>query len=286
MDFNTYLNKAWSDHAKDSQGVARHIEQGLLLVKTSDELGQLARLSTHVFGEHLGLWTEGLLFLTKLKNHSLANESSNNSIKVFEASLNLSGNLTTDFSQLSSSEQVRVLSISASAVYEQGRSEKAKEYFLRALDLAQSGLDKKDLAHRALAIAGNNLACSLEEKPQRNSNETELMILAAQIGRKFWEIAGSWTEVERAEYRLAKTFLLANKLENSFIHAQNCIEICKSNSAPPLEFFFGFECLALVEKAKGDKVGYNNAVQNMKQYFEHLSEDDKSWCKSELEKFN
>lgn len=286
MDFNTYLNKAWDDHAKDSQTVAMNINQGLSLAQNGDQLGQLARLAAHVFGEHLGKWDDGISFLSQIKKHSQINEAANNLIKVYEASLNLSGNTLHDLSQFSKSEQVRILSISASAVYEQGQPEKAKDYFSKAVELASSSIAKEDLANRALAVAGNNLACSLEEKPSRTPQEVDLMILAAQIARKFWEVAGGWMEIERAEYRLSQSYLKANKIEESFAHAQNCIEICETNSAPALEYFFGFECLAMVEKVKDNEIGYKTAVQNMKKYFEQLSEDDKSWCKSTLEKFN
>lgn len=286
MDFNTFLNKAWDDHAKDSKGVAMSMNQGLSLAQNGDQLGQLARLAAHVFGEHLGQWDDGISFLNQIKKHSQMNEASSNLIKIYEASLNFSGNTLNDLSQFSKSEQVRILSISASAVYEQGQPEKAKDYFCNAVDLASSGITKEDSANRALAVAGNNLACSLEEKPSRTPQEVDLMILSAQIARKFWEIAGGWMETERAEYRLSQSYLKANKIEESFVHAQKCIEICETNSAPALEYFFGFECLALVEKVKGNEIGYKTAVQNMKKYFDQLSEDDKSWCQSTLKKFS
>jgi hypothetical protein len=38
------------------------------------------------------------------------------------------------------------------------------------------------------------------------------MIFAAKTTRKYWEIAGTWLEIERAEYRLAMTYLAAGDL--------------------------------------------------------------------------
>lgn len=35
------------------------------------------------------------------------------------------------------------------------------------------------------------------------------MLLAAQTARKFWEQAGTWLQVEKAEYRLSMTYLQA-----------------------------------------------------------------------------
>ena len=59
------------------------------------------------------------------------------------------------------------------------------------------------------AVAGNNLAATLEEKPDRDAFETEGMLTAAQGGLHHWKLAGGWMEEERAEYRLARSLLQA-----------------------------------------------------------------------------
>lgn len=285
MDFNAYINKAWNDHAQDAHSVAQNFGQGLTLAQTSDHLSQLARLGTHVYGEHLGHWNDGITFLNQIKTHgTYSAESSGPQMKIYEASLALSGQPNTDISSFSSSEQIRILGMSASAMSEQEQPEKAKDYFLKALNLANTGLEATDPANRALAITGNNLAASLEEKTTRTAQDTELMILSAQIGRQFWEIAGTWKETERAEYRLSKTYLQAGKYDESLLHAQKCIEICQKNAAPALEFFFGYEALALAEKVRGQKCGFESAVNQMKKYYSEMPEDEKPWCKSALEK--
>lgn len=286
MDFNTYLNKAWNDHAADATSVADTFPEGLKLVQTASDLEQLGRLATHVYGEHLGKWNDGLSFINTLSQHSqfLPNSLVEKSFSIFKGSLSLSAQPTFDLKSYSVSDQIRILAMSASSLSEQGQSDKAKDYFLKALELGQSGISKEDPANRSLAITGNNLACSLEEKTTRNDKETDLMILAAQVARKFWEIAGTWKEVERAEYRLSQSYLKAAKIEESFVHAQNCVEICSENSAPALEFFFSYEALALAEKAKGNDIGYKTAVAQVKKYFEQLSADDKSWCEATFKK--
>lgn len=286
MDFNTYLNNAWNDHAKDATAIANKFSEGLRMVQTPNDLEQLGRLATHVYGEHLGKWTEGLSFINTLSQHSQFSQGSSveKSFSIFKGSLTLSAQSSFDLSSYSTSDQIRILSMSASALSEQGETDRAKDYFLRALGLG-SGLSKEDPANKSLAITGNNLACSLEEKSERNNKETDLMVLAAKAARKFWEIAGTWKEVERAEYRLSLSYLQASKLEESFIHAQNCVEICNENSAPALEYFFGYEALALAEKAKGNDLGYKTAVSQVQKYFEQLADDDKSWCETTIKKF-
>ena len=285
MDFNTYLNNAWNDHAHDANAVAHNFGQGLTLAQTTDQLSQLARLGTHVYSEHLGRWNDGIIFLNQIKTQtSYSAESTGSQMKIYEASLALSSQPNTKISSFTVSEQIRILGMSASAMSEQGQPEKAKSYFLKALDLAKSGLEATDPANRSLAITGNNLATSLEEKKERTPQETELMILSAQIGRQFWEIAGTWKETERAEYRLSKTYLQASNYDKSFSHARNCIEICEKNGAPAIEFFFGYEAIALAERARGQKVRYEFAVGQMKKYLNEVPENEKPWCQSALEK--
>lgn len=284
MDFNAYINKAWDDHGHSAARVAENFGQGLSLAQNADQLSQLARLSTHVYGEHLGRWADGIEFLNKVKSHPhYSEESAEQQMKIYDSSLTLSGQHGPDLSALTPSELIRVLSLSASAMSEQGHPTKAKEYFMQALELSKSELVAKDPAFRALAIAGNNLAAILEKKEKRTPEETELMILSAEIGLQFWTIAGTWKETERAEYRLSQSYLQAGKYTESLQHAKMCLEICEKNSAPPLEVFFGYEALALAEKVRGESAAYTAAVEQMKKQYEMLPDDEKPWCKPALD---
>ena len=159
---------------------------------------------------------------------------------------------------------------------------RANEFLKQALQLAESGLDKKDPANRALAVNGNNLACALEEKQTRTDDEKRLMILAANTGRKYWEFAGTWLEVSRAEYRLAMTYVKALDLTEALKHSQTCIELCKENGAGMLDLFYAYEVLAVVEKARDNSLGFEKALVTAERYFEQLSTEDKSWCEKSL----
>jgi len=228
MDFNEYINNAWVRHATDALGVAGTFGDGLKLVQNEENLEQLGRIATHIYGEHLGKWNEGISFLNILSQNAYFSQNSavSKSFSIFSGSLSLSANSYFDLTSYSVSDQIRILSMSASALSEQGESDMAKNYFLKALEFGRSGLAKDDPANRSLAITGNNLACVLEERQGRSEKETSLMILAAQVAREFWELIGTWKEVGRAEYRLSQSFLQASKIEESCTHAQNCIDIC------------------------------------------------------------
>ncbi len=152
------------------------------------------------------------------------------------------------------------------------------------VEKAQLGIIKSDPANQIQAITGNNLAAGLEEQANRSLDETELMIFAAKTARKYWEISGTWLEIERAEYRLAMTYLAAVDLSVSFNHAQACLEISREHAAEPLELFFGYEALASVEKARKNELGFSKAIEHMKVAFDGLSVDDRSWCARYLSK--
>ncbi len=286
MTFDDFLNQAWNDHATKAEEVAQRLVDGIKLIEKEEQIPQMTHLATHIFGEHLGQWEMGLSFLEALKaNPCFVNGGeSDHTLVRSVAALALASGKTDSVGSLSASDHIRALAIAASALAGQMNPENAQAFFRRALDLAQTGIDRNDPANRALAVTGNNLACSLEEKTKRTEIDTKLMILAAQAGRKYWEIAGTWLEVERAEYRLAMTYLKARDLVRALEHAQSCLEIVQENNAPSLEFFFGFEVLALAEKARGNSIGYAKAVEHVKTNFAKLNADDQIWCEPSLRK--
>jgi tetratricopeptide (TPR) repeat protein len=295
--FDTFLRTAWSDHAKDSDSVARRLPEGLALLESPAEVVLLGNLATHVYGEHLGRWNEGLQFLGKLETSvhygkdGAEVEGSVAAIERFMTALKLcAGNEDALATLATKSDQARVLALAASALSARGTNpptalERAQSYFQKSIRLAENGLEKTDPANRALAVMGNNLAVSLAGTETISGSETELMILAAKAARKFWEIAGTWLEVERAEYRLSLTFLKVGDFSAALEHAQNCLELCQENRAEALEFFFGFEALALAEQARENKLGLDEARLKLKEAFGKLSPEDQAWCEETFQKF-
>jgi tetratricopeptide (TPR) repeat protein len=287
MTLDRFLKQAWNDHATQSEQVASRLSEAISLVEKNDQIPSLAHLITHVLGEHLGFWDQGIHLLQQLRETPVFDSSSEShtALALSIASLELAGGKRQSVDDLAISHQVRVLAVAALALSAQKKPEKAEALFRAALAQGQLGIDRIDPAHRVLAVTGNNLACALEEKVSRTKSETDLMILAAQTGRKYWEIAGSWLEVERAEYRLSQTYLKANDFAKALEHAQTCLQVAHENNAPSLEIFFGYEALAIVEKARGNLIGFSKAVEQLRAYFVKLNPDDKSWCEASLNKF-
>lgn len=285
MDFAAFSQKSWADHGRDAEAVAKRLPEGVLLMKTPEDLSALAGLATHVFGEHLGRWQEGSAFIEALARHPLYASSKDSAAAVNRSLdvLHTAAGYELDLASRSQSDQVRILATAASALNGQKETARSADLFQRALAQAADLSDPKDPAHRALAATGNNLACSLEENPSRTPAETQLMIKAAHAARTHWEIAGTWLEVERAEYRLAISYLKAGRFHDATTHAKRCLDVVTVNQGPALEYFFAYEVRAQIARTEGQKVDCDQAVTAMRHHFEMLSQDDKEWCKPILD---
>ncbi len=286
MDFDTFMGKAWDEHATDAAVVARRLDDGLALVGDEAQLNRLMHLGQHVYGEHLAEWRNGVAFLDRIAALAafVREGASGQAQQRAIASLRLAGGADAALGDLSASDRIRVGAMAAGhlAAHDTARARRLLE---EALDLAQrAGLPNDDPMHRALAVTGNTLACTLEEKAVRSAEERALMILAAQTARQHWAIAGTWLETERAEYRLANTWLQAGDLVRAREHAQACLEIVAANDGAVLERLFAWEALGLVERAAGNVAGHAQALARAREAFAELDESDKSWCAASVEK--
>jgi hypothetical protein len=284
MDLKTFVADGWRDHADDARGVADRLGDGLALVTDEAQIADLVGLANHVFGSHLAAWREGLAFFDRVAAWpGLAIDgTSGQALHRCKASLGLAAGIDDMRPALPVSDRIRV-SVMAAASLAEHDAERATTLFGDAIEQARSaGLAAADPVNRALAANGNNLASTLEQKAERSAAERELMILAAQTARHYWEIAGTWLETERAEYRLAMTWLQAGDPARAREHAQACLEIVKSNGNPPLEAFFGWEAIGRVERAGGNQTGHAHALAMARPEFERLPDDDKAWCREVL----
>lgn len=284
MDYDQFLDQAWTDHATDTPAVATRLaEQALAYVTDAARVVPMAHLAHHVFGEHLGQWAAGLAFLDRLVTLPVVQGDAAQAVLRFQAALKLSAGLADTRAGLDSSARIRVTALAAAnlALHDAARSHALLEEAVAAAEAA--GLPDRDPAHRNLSVAGNGIAGSLEEKTPRSADETRLMLRAAQVARRFWAMAGTWLEIERAEYRLARSWHQAGDLPQARQHAQNCLEIVRANGNVPLEAFFGWEALGLVERAAGNGAGHAQALRQAQQAFENLAIDDQGWCRASLE---
>lgn len=288
MDFDPFLEQAWNDHAHDPAAVAQRLhEHAVALVQTGAQLVPMAHLAQHVLGEHLGRWREGLALLARLGALPVVDDAGRAALARFDAALRLAGGLDDRRDALAPGDRIRVTALAAGSLAEHdaARAGRLLDEAVAAADAA--ALPDTDPAHRALAVSGNNLAAALEERPDRSEAQRALMLRAAQVGRRFWALAGTWVETERAEYRLAMSWLQAGDTAQARQHAQNCLEIVRAHPGEqgevPLEAFFGWEALARVERAAGNTTGHAHAREQAAAWFQRLEAGDQGWCRASLE---
>jgi hypothetical protein len=267
------IARGWQTHGEDPEGVARQASAWVTMAEPSD-VPPLVGLLLHVFGEHLGDWERGTVVLEALaarhEHSSPSVDAAYRGLAVFRLCAGDTAGAEALLAKIDTSNtprnahEARVLALAAATVGARSGSEEAARWLVRAANLTYELPDRDD-AVRTVAVVGNNLACALEERlgaqgtVDTNSEEVKLLRLAASVARVAWERAGTWREVERAEYRLAMSSLVVGEPYGAVGHAEACRAICEAHcdapGAPLLELFFAHEALARSRHAIGDMPG-------------------------------
>jgi len=260
-----FVSQAWNDHATNEQAVFDRLPEGIALIGEAGDLAGLAGLIVHVAGEHLGRWQDGLDLLGELAAHETYDATTQGGQAVLRSQAVLhfcsedmdsfaaalaAGHPQGDLPEAST--RARVLAIAAGALAAQQDLDRSIAAFNEAIGLLAYGPAKGDPAVRSLAITGNNLACELEEKSERSEGEDALLELAAKTARRFWEQAGTWSNVKAAEYRLCMTYLALGQPQTALKHADLALACCDANDADESERFFPHEARARAQHALGD----------------------------------
>ena len=282
MSIEMFIAAAWKDHADRPEEVADRLAGALPLLQLPTDIPPFAQLVTHVFGEHLARWNAGVDLLVSLRGLPCGSDPA--IARVIDrsvASLRYAADVGFPLTYLPVDDRIAALATAASALAALRQYKRAVAAYTEALALAAPGLPPGSPAFRALAVAGNNLAASLEEMPDRDAEETQGMVIAAEGGLKFWKLAGTWLEHERAEYRLARSLLQAGAHAGAAEAARRCLAVCEANDAPPFERYFGWVALALAQRQGGDPVASEASRQHAHTQYAMIAPDDQKWCEAE-----
>ncbi|AMC34487.1 hypothetical protein [Janthinobacterium sp. B9-8] len=283
MSFDDFIKTAWADHGDQPLAVAERLNQSRHLVQNTRQIPAFARLISHVHGEHLADWEAGISLLQSLPCiESAAQSAINTSIATLR-----SGRGDADaLASLTPIEQTTVLASTSSLFAAQQKLALAMDSYSKALATYEKLAPQPEQApvHRALAVAGNNLAGTLEEQSNRSTTETTAMLLAAQSALKFWALAGTWLEIEHAEYRLCRSALQAGLRDEAIQAAQRCLDGCTQNNAPAFELFFAHAVLAISQKDQDYAFEKHRAAAIA--YLEQVPIDEQHWCEAELKELN
>jgi len=298
MNFDIFLDHAWADHATQPAAVAARLAEGVALAQTDEQVAQLAFLAQHVHGQHLGRWAEGLALQQQLAAlpQLLPGGSTAQALQRHATVLQLAGGLATLPADTPAAERARfeALTAAALALFDSPRA----SVLLQLAETTCATLPDTDAAVRALATSANNIAAALHDEATLSPEQQALMLQAAAVARRAWGRAGTWLEVERADYRLALCHARAGDTTTARLHAAACLTLvqaqgqqaqrqpngpAKEPAAPALEHFFGWEALARVEAAAGQADARAAAVAQAATWFAQLTEADQAWCKPALQ---
>jgi hypothetical protein len=183
---------------------------------------------------------------------------------------------------LTREDRTAVLASAAAALAGRQAYKRALGAFAQALETGGPAAGADRSVARALAVAGNNLASVLEDKPDRDEDETYGMVMAAEGGLRFWKLAGGWLEEERAHYRLARALLAAGRPSDALRHAKLCAEVCANNHAPALEQFFAHAVSSLAQRAAGDTDAAGEARSAALEAYDRIAADERADCQPAL----
>jgi hypothetical protein len=286
---DAFLEQAWAEHGDHPAAVADRLDGALGLACTGSDVEGLARLAVHVLGEHLGAWARGIAYLEALAQrcHALQDSAAEPALARGTATLRLGRNDASlgdaqAADALGRDDRIAAQASAAAALAGRGEWRRAIALYGAALAGARDGLADGSPALRALAVAGNNLAAGLEEKPDRDAVETAGMVEAAQGGVDYWRRAGTWLEHERAEYRLAMSLLAAGRAADAAMAARRCVAVCEASDAPALERFFGHAALARALHAADDATGAAQAKACALTAYAAVDAQEQAWCSADL----
>jgi hypothetical protein len=283
--FEAFMARAWADHAEAPETVAQRLQTSTPAPTTSAHVGALARLVVHLLGEHLGRFEDGRWRLAALEGHPLARDpAARSELRVGRAALNLAEGSPAPVTDFAPAEAVRAQSSAAAICVGRGQSERALALIAAARQCLADLPAATAADHRPLAVACNNMAWELHDRgAARSAAETAAMLDIAAASRAHWLRAGTWLEVERADYGLALANLSAGRLDDALRHAAQCIAACIDHDAPPFEHFFGHEALARVQHARGDTAARDHHVAVARTVFDRLGADDQDACRGALD---
>jgi hypothetical protein len=283
-DFDGFIETAWNDHAAQAEAVAERLHQSLALIEAPERIAPYARLVTHVFGEHLARWNDGITLLESMRQCSGWRDAAADQdlLKRYIAALHYAAGNPAALAGLAAEERVTALAIATAALMGQNDYAGAISTFEQAVQLVDPAWTATSPSFRALAVGGNSLACGLEEKPDRDEVQSQGMVSAAAAALKYWTVAGTWLEQERAEYRLCNSLLKAGRSAEAITHAQQCLAICAANGAAPFEQFFGYAALAMAQRANHDTALFLASRAQALHFYAQVPADEQVSCATDL----
>jgi hypothetical protein len=273
-----FLDAAWDAHAGDPAGVAARLPAAMaMLEREPAQAGAFLQFAEHLLLGHLGdpdALEPWLSFAASIPDAAPALERARLAAHLMRGGELLAG-------AQPAAVQVRALGTAANGFATRGDIAIARRMLDTAASLARAPGAPAEVL-RALAAGYNNLATQLLEG-RREPEADRLMMDTAHASRDTWQEAGTWLNVERAEYLLALCAAAIGDATQAVGHAEACLSICAAHDADAFERFFGHEALARALLARGDRVAAGARCEAMQTLLPAVADDLRAHAQSSLD---
>jgi hypothetical protein len=278
------MARAWADHVARGDAVARRLRLRTPPPQNPDQLAQLVRIVVHLVGEHLGRFDDARWRLAALRPHPLADRSVQSALDVAAATLDIGQGRASTAEGLDGPQSVRAEAAAAALCLGRGQLERALQLISSAGARLAALPVPSPQDHRPLAVACNNMTWELHDLGgQRSAAQTQAMLRLAAASREHWSRAGTWLEIERAEYGLALAHLSAGLHDEAWRHAAQCLAVCLHHRALPYELVYAHEAMARVHHARRESAELAHHVQALRVAFERLRGEDQAATRGVLD---
>ncbi|HUG22522.1 hypothetical protein [Piscinibacter sp.] len=279
-----FIDQAWNDHIGDPQGVAARLPQGVaLLEQAPDKAGDFAQLAEHVLVAHLGDGDALARCLASLAPAAARHSDSEPALVRACLAAALVRGADTPAEPLPRAAAVRAHGSAVCGLASRGDVAAARSLLQSAAALARDAFPDDQDTPKALAACYHNLAAQLEEGP-RGAERDALMMESARLSRSTWAEAGTWVNVERADYMLALCAAATGDGAQAVVHARSCLAVCESNGADAFERFFAHEALGRALAASGDASAAGEQLVRMRGLLGDIDESNRAYCQGSIDK--
>ena len=145
----------------------------------------------------------------------------------------------------------------------------------------------------ALADRATQCSCAVSSSARRQrstwlpSMSGSCMSTSTRAGLIWRASAGTWVNVERGDYELARCHAVLGQGEAALRHARACLALVEQQAGDPqadaFETFFAHEALAWAQRAAGDTQGLADERAHMQGLMAQVADTSlKPWCEQAL----
>ena len=98
--------------------------------------------------------------------------------------------------------------------------------------------------HRQQAVDLFNFTWTLIDKPDRSSDEEDLMIHTAHASRYHWGVVGTVVNAVRGDWQIAHVYTVLNLPERAVHYAQSCLRQCQEQHIGDFDLAYAYEAVA------------------------------------------